>query len=129
MTETGTAHRRDATHGEEATHRNEIVLVGRVTTPATERVLPSGDVVQQWRVTVDRAGADGGFDVVTCTGWTARTRRAAATWQRGDVVEVAGALRRRVWRTGGGAVASLYEVEVSKARRVAVGLTRPRKRG
>jgi single-strand DNA-binding protein len=107
-------------------HHNEIVLVGRITSPAVERVLPSGDVISSWRLTVDRDGS--GFDVVDCSAWTARTKRSAAAWQKGDVVEVRGALRRRFWRSAGG-VASAYDVEVATARRVSGSLTRPQKRG
>jgi single-strand DNA-binding protein len=106
-------------------HRNEIVLVGRVTSPAAERVLPSGDTITSWRLTVDRDGG-AGFDVVDCTAWAARTKRSAASWQKGDVVEVTGALRRRFWRAAG-AVASAYDVEVHTARRRGA-LTRPRRR-
>lgn len=106
-------------------HRNEILLVGRVTSPPVDRTLPSGDVVRSWRVTVDRDDEDGRFDVVDCTAWTARVQRAAASWQRGDVVEIEGALRRRFWRGGGGALASASEVEVHRARRVAA-VKRPR---
>jgi single-strand DNA-binding protein len=107
-------------------HRNEIVLVGRVTSPATDRVLPSGDTITSWRVTVDRDG--GGFDVVDCTAWSAKTRRSAAAWHKGDVVEISGALRRRFWRSGG-ALASAYDVEVHTARRVTAPVTRQRTRG
>jgi single-strand DNA-binding protein len=123
-------------HGEPMTdrspgHRNEIVLVGRITSPPAPRVLPSGTPICSWRITVDRAGADG-FDVVDCTAWTARTRRSAAAFGRGDVVEVTGALRRRFYRAGGG-VASACDVEVRTARRLrrggsAEGVTRPRRR-
>ena len=107
-------------------HRNEIVIVGRVTSPAVERVLPSGDTICSWRVTVDRAG-DAGYDVVDCTAWTARNRRSAAAFGKGDIVEITGALRRRFWRAGA-AVASACDVEVRSARRLRSDVTRPRKR-
>jgi single-strand DNA-binding protein len=106
-------------------HRNEIALVGRVTSPAAERVLPSGDTIVSWRVTVDRDG--GGFDVIDCSAWTAKTRRSAGAWHKGDVVEITGALRRRFWRAGG-ALASAYDVEVHTARRVTAALTRQQTR-
>jgi single-strand DNA-binding protein len=112
-------------------HRNEVVLVGRITSPPAERVLPSGDPICSWRITIDRGG-DAGFDVVDCTAWTARNRRSAAAWDKGDVVEITGALRRRFYRAGGG-VASACDVEVRTARRLhrrgtATEVTRPRKR-
>jgi single-strand DNA-binding protein len=108
-------------------HRNEVVLVGRVTSVPVERVLPSGDNICSWRLTVDRGDTDGRFDVVDCTAWSARARRAAASWQHHDVVEVEGALRRRFYRTGGG-TSSVYEIEVSRARRVAAAVRRRRTR-
>jgi single-strand DNA-binding protein len=111
---------RTASRGETATqtateHRNEVVVVGRVTTVPTDRELPSGDEITTWRVTVDRPA--GGRDVIDCTAWTARVRRGVAAGERGDVVEVSGALRRRFF-TAGGAPASRSEVEVSRARRL-----------
>ena len=111
-------------------HRNEVVMVGRITSPPAERVLPSGDPICSWRLTVDRGG--GGFDVVDCTAWTARNRKCAAAWEKGDVVEVTGALRRRFYRAGAG-VASACDVEVHTARRLhrsvtEVGVTRRRRR-
>jgi single-strand DNA-binding protein len=109
-----------------AEHRNEVVIVGRITSVAVERVLPSGDTICSWRVTVDRAGE--GYDVVDCTAWTARNRRSAATWAKGDVVEVTGALRRRFWRAGA-ALASACDVEVHTAKRLSPGVRRPRTRG
>jgi single-strand DNA-binding protein len=105
-------------------HRNEITLVGRVTSLPTERVLPSGDSICSWRIAVDRAGPAAGFDVVDCAAWTARPRRAAASWSHHDVVEIEGALRRRFYSGG-----SICEVEVKRARRLAPALTRPRTRG
>lgn len=112
---------------EDTAHRNEVVLVGRVTSIPEERVLPSGDTICTWRITVDRGDADNRFDVVDCTAWTARARRAASAWQHHDVVEVEGALRRRFYRAGGGA-ASVCEIEVSRARRVAAAVRRRRTR-
>ena len=100
-------------------HRNEVVLVGRVTSPAAERVLPSGDTITSWRITIDRD--DEGRDVVDCTAWTARLQRSSLAWQKGDVVEINGAIRRRFWRAAAG-LGSATEVEVTSA------TTRPRKR-
>lgn len=108
--------------------RNEVVLVGRLAAVAEERELPSGDVVSTWRLVIDRpaaaqsrgVGAGGRpttVDTIGCAGWTRSIRRVAAGWQQGDLVEVEGSLRRRFWRSPAG-VASRYEVEVAKARRV-----------
>ena len=106
--------------------RNEVVLVGRVSAPAEERELPSGDVIATWRVVVDRPTAkpraDGGrattIDALDCVAWTAGLRRTARGLAAGDVVSVEGALRRRFWRAGA-AAASRCEIEVSRVRRLA----------
>ena len=99
------------------THHNEVALVGRVTTPAADRELPSGDMISTWRISIDRDPGPGN-DVVTCTAWTTRLRRSAAAWQKGDVVEIVGALRSRFWRSGAG-LGSATEVEVHTAKRLA----------
>lgn len=100
----------------EIEHCNEVHLVGRISAPPVPRTLPSGDEIVSWRVVVARAD---GQDTLECTAWSARARRAAAGWQKDDIVEVEGALRRRFWRTPGGAPASRYDIEVARARRVA----------
>lgn len=106
-------------------HRNEVVIVGRVSAPPEDRVLPSGDEITTWRVVVDRDTDAPGHDTIECTAWTSRLRRTASSWDKGDVVEVEGALRRRHWRTPTGTPASGYTIEVGSAKR----LTRPRTPG
>jgi single-strand DNA-binding protein len=97
---------------------NEVRLAGRVSAAATERELPSGDVVASFRLSVPRSSERGGSDTIDCAAWRASQRRTVGTWQVGDEVEVSGELRRRFWR-GAAGVASRYEVEVLKARRTA----------
>jgi single-strand DNA-binding protein len=106
--------------------RNEVVLVGRLSTAAQERELPSGDVLTAFRVVVDRPPArrpppEGvrtpTVDSVACVAWTASLRRTALALAPGDVVEVRGAVRQRFWRTGAG-VGSRTEVEVSALQRL-----------
>jgi single-strand DNA-binding protein len=106
-------------------HRNDVLLVGRVTSPAAERTLPSGDVLVTWRIVVDRPPrARSGerrsptVDTLDCVAWRADVRRTAVTWSVGDTVELNGSLRRRFWRATSGPV-SRTEVEVTRARRVA----------
>jgi single-strand DNA-binding protein len=98
---------------------NEVRLLGRLSQPPEERVLPSGDPLWTFRVVVPRPAGAGRatVDSVECAAWTARVRRSVATWEAGDLVEVEGALRRRFFRTAAGA-ASRVEVEVSRVRRV-----------
>jgi single-strand DNA-binding protein len=105
--------------------RNEVVLVGRVSGEPEERELPSGDRLVSWRVVVDRppprkvpAGVRAPtVDTVDCVAWAAPVRRTARGLADGDVVSVEGALRRRFWRAGAGAL-SRTEVEVEQLRRL-----------
>jgi len=108
-------------NGDEAEHRNEVRLTGRLAAAAVEVELPSGDRLVTWRVVIRRPpsarrGAPT-VDTIECAAYRGAVRRAAAGWCPDDEIEVSGALRRRFWRTGTGA-ASRTEVEVSSARRV-----------
>lgn len=101
---------------------NEVRLIGRLSLAAEERELPSGDQLTAFRVVVNRPrdkrrGSRVQIDALECHTWIARVRRAAMTWQVGDVIEVNGALRRRFFKTGG-RLQSMTEVEVLSARRV-----------
>jgi single-strand DNA-binding protein len=107
-----------------------VRLVGRLAGEPEQRELPSGDVLVAFRVVVDRPAPDRAVpqgvravtvDTLPCVAWTAGVRRTVAGWAAGDVVEVAGGLRRRFWRAGAGA-ASVTEVEVLSARRLARGV-------
>jgi single-strand DNA-binding protein len=101
---------------------NEVRLIGRLSLAAEEKELPSGDHLTAFRVVVTRPrekrrGSRVQIDALECHTWVARVRRAAMTWQVGDVIEVNGSLRRRFFKTGG-RLQSMTEVEVSSARRV-----------
>lgn len=102
---------------EEPAPVNEVTLVGRVSQAPQERVLPSGDVLWVFRIVVRRPDGRGprtGVDALDCAVWGGRARRTIRTWRDGDVVRVAGAVRRRFFRTSAGA-ASRVEVEVTEA--------------
>lgn len=109
---------------------NEVQLTGRVSGEPMERELPSGDRLVQLRVVVprplrrarsrDATGSTGTrrqVDTIDVACWTARTRAGALRLTDGSGVQVEGALRRRFFRTGAGAV-SRYEVEASALRSV-----------
>ncbi|MER6970717.1 single-stranded DNA-binding protein [Nocardioides sp. NPDC000445] len=101
---------------------NEVRLIGRLSLAAEEKELPSGDQLTAFRVVVNRPrdkrrGSRVQIDALECHTWVARVRRAAMTWQVGDVIEVNGSLRRRFFKTGG-RLQSMTEVEVTSARRV-----------
>jgi single-strand DNA-binding protein len=111
--------------GDPLTHRNEVVLVGRVSKPLEKRALPSGDVVGTLRIIVERDARtkyrrSGGVDTIPCAAWSAKAQRAMASWDAGDVVEVGGSLRRRWFRQSDGSSMSDYEIEVSYGRRLAL---------
>jgi single-strand DNA-binding protein len=105
-------------------HCNEVHLVGRLAAEPVRRELPSGDVLMQFRVVVDRgprlrtAGKrTPTVDTLDCTAWRKDVQRSLGSYVAGDVVEVTGALRRRFWRSPGGP-ASRSEVEATRLRRL-----------
>jgi single-strand DNA-binding protein len=98
---------------------NEVTLVGRMSQPAEEQVLPSGSELWKFRVIVGRppsAASRVTVDALDCVVWTKRPARAVAGWRAGDLVEVRGSLRRRFFAPAGGGRVSRCEVEVSTAR-------------
>ena len=102
-------------------HRNEVLLVGRVSAAAEGRDLPSGDRLVTLRVVVDRPPVRGStrrtVDVVDVACWRRRTQRTAERLAPGDGVRVEGALRRRFF-AGAAGRASRYEVEATRLVRV-----------
>jgi single-strand DNA-binding protein len=106
--------------------RNEVLLVGRVSAPATGVDLPSGDRLTTFRLVVERGPSrrpvpEGRrlptVDTFDCVAWTAGLQRSAQSWQPGDTVEVQGAVRRRFFRAGA-AVQSRFEIEITRAKRL-----------
>jgi single-strand DNA-binding protein len=98
---------------------NEVVLVGRMSAPAQEQVLPSGSELWKFRVIVGRPPSSvsrATVDTLDCVVWGRRPSRSVARWRSGDVVEVKGSLRRRFFAPAGGGRASRCEVEVTSAR-------------
>jgi single-strand DNA-binding protein len=103
---------------------NEVTLRGRVSTEPQTRPLPSGDEVVTFRLVVRRQraspmtrGSRQVSDWVDCAAWGGRARARASAWVPGDEVEVRGALRRRFYRTAGGAATRL-EVEMLTGKRL-----------
>jgi single-strand DNA-binding protein len=100
--------------------RNEVVLRGRVSAPAQERELASGDTIVTARVIVDRDGDTAGrqrVDSIDCVAWSPRAQRSLRNWEAGQQVHVEGAIRRRFFRGEAGPV-SRVEVEVKATRRL-----------
>ena len=102
--------------------RNEVVLRGRVAAPADERELPSGDTIVTARLIVDRDASALGrstqrVDTIDCVAWLRRVQRSMRSWEQGERVEVAGAIRRRFFRGATGPV-SRVEVEIRSVTRL-----------
>ncbi|MBB4932467.1 single-stranded DNA-binding protein [Lipingzhangella halophila] len=106
---------------DDAGHRNEVVLAGRVTAEPAVRELPSGTHLVTWRISVIRPAADQRpnqpADPITCVSFHPSIEDATRGWRIGDLVQVSGALRRRFWRSPNGS-SSVIEVEARNAQRV-----------
>lgn len=88
---------------------NDCLLIGRVSAPATDRELPSGEHVVEFRLIVKRDSREG-VDTLDIAAWNSKARRTALSLKAGEWVEVSGAIRRRFWQGPTGA-ASRWQVE------------------
>jgi len=99
---------------------NEVRLVGRVTSLAVEKELPSGDKVVEFRVVIGREKLRNGkkeVDSLDIAAWSDKARRAALAVKIDTWVEVKGSVRRRFWRAPTG-LASRWQVEASEVVRL-----------
>jgi single-strand DNA-binding protein len=99
---------------------NEVRLVGRVTSLAFEKELPSGDKVVEFRVVIGRGKMRNGkkeVDSLDIAAWSAKARRAALAVKIDSWIEVKGSVRRRFWRAPTG-LASRWQVEASEVVRL-----------
>jgi len=114
---------------EEFTPVNEVYLVGRVTSLAIEKELPSGDKVVEFRVVIGRAKSTSSkrstksrtgkkeVDSLDIAAWSSKTRKAALSLKVDTWVEIHGAVRRRFWQAPSG-LASRWQVEASTVARL-----------
>jgi single-strand DNA-binding protein len=87
---------------------NDLLLRGRVSAPAVEKVLPSGDKVVEFRLIVSRE--DGaGVDTLDIASWSAASRRSALSLKGQEWIELSGSIHRRFWQSPTG-VASRWQV-------------------
>jgi single-strand DNA-binding protein len=100
-----------------AAHRNEVMLVGELAAPPQARVMPSGDEVISFRLTVraPASAANSKSDSIDCAVWRKDLRARVQKYRVGDVLELTGSVRHRYWR-GATGLASRYEVEAEKVR-------------
>jgi single-strand DNA-binding protein len=88
---------------------NDCLLRGRVSAAATDRELPSGEHVVEFRLIVTRTEREG-VDTLDIAAWSAKSRRTALSLKPGEWVEVAGSIHRRFWQ-GPSGLASRWQVE------------------
>lgn len=102
--------------GVEDLSTNEVLLRGRVSGEASEKELPSGDRVVEFRIVVPRKSRDG-VDTLDIAAWSAKTRRTGLTLRADEWVEISGAIRRRFWQAPSG-LASRWQIEASTISRI-----------
>jgi single-strand DNA-binding protein len=95
---------------------NEVLLRGRVSGVPTEKELPSGDHVVEFRIVVPRKSRDG-VDTLDIAAWTAKTRRTGLALKGEEWVEISGSVRRRFWQAPSG-LASRWQIEASTISRI-----------
>lgn len=95
---------------------NDLLLRGRVSAPAIEKELPSGDKVVEFRLIVSRAKRDG-VDTLDMAAWSAKARRFALSLSAGEWIEISGSVHRRFWR-GASGLASRWQVEAVEIARI-----------
>ena len=88
---------------------NDCLLRGRVSALATDRELPSGEHVVEFRLIVTRAEREG-VDTLDIAAWSAKSRRTALSLKPGEWVEISGSVRRRFWQ-GPAGLASRWQIE------------------
>lgn len=95
---------------------NDCLLRGRVSAPAVERELPSGDRVVEFRLIISRSERDG-VDTLDIAAWSSKSRRSGLSLKAGEWIEVAGSVRRRFWQ-GPAGLASRWQIEAESITRL-----------
>ena len=88
---------------------NTVYLTGRVSGEPVEKSLPSGDMVIEFRVVVERDDREG-VDTLDIASWKPNLRKRAIKFQDQDWVSIEGVIRRRFWKAGN-SIASRWQVE------------------
>jgi single-strand DNA-binding protein len=95
---------------------NDCLLRGRVSAPATDRELPSGEHVVEFRLIITRAEREG-VDTLDIAAWSSRMRRTVLSLKAGEWVEISGSIRRRFWQ-GPTGLASRWQIEAESITRL-----------
>ncbi len=95
---------------------NDCLLRGRVSAPATDRELPSGEHVVEFRLIITRAEREG-VDTLDIAAWSSRMRRTALSLKAGEWVEISGSIRRRFWQ-GPTGLTSRWQIEAESITRL-----------
>jgi len=95
---------------------NKVNLVGRISEPAKEKRLPSGDVLVEFRLIIERDDREG-VDTLDIATWPAQLKKRALKLEEDQWVGIKGVLRRRFWKTPSG-VASRWQVEAREITRL-----------
>jgi single-strand DNA-binding protein len=95
---------------------NDCLLRGRVSALATDRELPSGEHVVEFRLIVSRTEREG-VDTLDIAAWSGKSRRSALSLKAGEWVEIAGSVRRRFWQ-GPAGLASRWQIEAESITRL-----------
>ena len=95
---------------------NTCQLRGRVSAPAVEKQLPSGDTVVEFRLIITRDSREG-VDTLDIGAWNAKSRRTALALKSDQWVEISGAIHRRFWQSPSG-LASRWQVEALTITRI-----------
>jgi single-strand DNA-binding protein len=95
---------------------NDCLLRGRVSAPATDRELPSGEHVVEFRLIITRNHREG-VDTLDVAAWSPKNRRSALSLKAGEWIEVTGSIRRRFWQ-GPAGLASRWQIEAETISRL-----------
>jgi single-strand DNA-binding protein len=95
---------------------NDVMLRGRVSDVAVEKILPSGDKVVEFRLIVSRLELTG-VDTLDIAAWSSKSRKIALSLKPDEWIEISGAIHRRFWKAPTG-LASRWQVEAAEISRI-----------
>ncbi len=95
---------------------NDCLLRGRVSAAATDRELPSGEHVVEFRLIITRTEREG-VDTLDIAAWSAKSRRTALSLKAGEWVEISGSVNRRFWQ-GPAGLASRWQIQAESISRI-----------